>query len=66
MRKTAAMQLVEIRQGGNLEDLLLHELNAGRTYAQISERWQVSEPTIARWIEEFGFKRCWQREAVAA
>jgi hypothetical protein len=68
MRKTAAMELVELREGGTVEDLLLRELNAGKSYADLARQWKVTELTIARWVELYRIQRKvqWQQEPAGA
>ena len=71
MARSAAIRLVELEQKGNLRTLLLGELNAGSTQAEIARKWGVSELTVGRWIKDEELERevIWRardREVVAA
>jgi DNA invertase Pin-like site-specific DNA recombinase len=67
MARSAAEELVQLRNGGEIPDLLLRELNAGKSIARIAREWKVTEVTLSRWIDKYGLRmeKQWVREGAA-
>ena len=55
--RTTAQQLIELRTGRDVGDLLEEMYRAGKTEAGIARELGVSRQSVRVWLVEFGIKR---------
>jgi transposase-like protein len=55
-RKTALMELVELRNGDTLENLVRQSLEQGMSIEAVADRLGVTRLTLYHWMERLGAK----------
>jgi hypothetical protein len=60
-RRSAEWELVELRHGKPLPELLEEGLRAGKSLGKLAREWRVGTVTIQKWANELGYRTDWVR-----